>query len=109
MTKQIPTEIKVINIKNYENSDYIYIGRPSKYGNPYSSKETNIAVNVESKEESLCRYEEHIDENPKLIDDIIKEMNTGKISKLGCWCSPKKCHGDIIAKKINDRKYKSLF
>ena len=109
MSKEIPKDIKVINVKNYESTDYIYIGRPSKYGNPYSSKETNLATIVESKEESLRKYEEYIDENPNLIDSIIKEMNNDKIHKLGCWCTPGKCHGDIIIKKINDRKYTSIF
>lgn len=102
-------EIEVINIKDYEDTDYIYIGRPSKYGNPYSSKESNIAENVGSKEESIEKYEEYIDQHPEIIDSLIKELKENVVYKLGCWCKPSNCHGDVLVKKIKDRKYKSLF
>jgi len=101
-------EIKVINIKDYEDVDYIYIGRPGKYGNPFSSKKSNLAENVESKEEALNKFKKYIQNNPKIVDDLIKELKNNGVEKIGCWCAPSKCHGDILIEEINKRKYKSI-
>lgn len=100
--------LDLINIRNYEDTDYMYIGRPSKYGNPYSFKTSNLATKVESKEESLRLFREYINENPNLIDNLIKDIKEGGYTKLGCWCSPGKCHGDILIEKIKERRYKSI-
>jgi hypothetical protein len=102
-------EIEIINIKNYEDTDYVYIGRPSEYGNPYSSKESGLAENVGSKEEALNKFRDYIEDNPQVVDSLIKELKENKVTKLGCWCSPSKCHGEILVEEINKRKYKSPF
>ena len=101
--------IEVINIKDYEDTNYIYIGRPGKYGNPYSFKHSNLASKVESKEKSLELFRKYINENPQLVDDLIRDLKDSDHSQLGCWCKPGKCHGDIFLEKINDRKFKSIF
>lgn len=102
--------VVVINIKNYEDNDYIYCGRPSKWGNPYSSKESNIAQErVGSKDEAIKKYKQHILDNIHLVDELIIELKEKNLSKLGCWCSPKKCHSEILVELINERKYKSIF
>ena len=101
--------IEVINIKNYKKDDYIYVGRPSKWGNPYSSKDSKLAELVSDREESLSKYRKYIIENPSLVDELISEMNEKLITKLGCWCKPMDCHADILVELINERKYKSIF
>jgi len=80
----------------------VYIGRPSKWGNPFE-----IGKNV-SRNEVIAKYKEYLLNNPKLLADI-PELE-GKI--LGCWCKPSKCHGDILAEMANSvlkNKSRSLF
>ena len=102
-------DIKVVNIKNYEDTDYIYIGRPSKYGNPFSSKESRITDNiVGSKEEALDKFRDYINNKPEIINELIEELKNNGVYKLGCWCVPSKCHGDILVEKINEKKFKSI-
>lgn len=107
--------IELINIKNYEGTDYIYIGRgpESKYGNPYSSKKSNIAISVDTKKESVDKFREYIDDNPSIVDDLISDLLENDIRKIGCWCKNSGeiglCHGDVYIEKINERKYKSIF
>lgn len=101
--------IEVVNIKNYKSDDYIYVGRPSKWGNPYSSKDSELAERVENREESLKKYREYILNNLSLVDELIYEMNQNSITKLGCWCKPSNCHADILVELINEKKYKSIF
>jgi len=69
----------------------VYIGRPSKWGNPFNiGKDGN-------REEVIRKYEEYLLSNKKLMNDI-HELR-GKI--LGCWCAPLACHGDILNKYAN--------
>jgi cobalamin biosynthesis Mg chelatase CobN len=103
-------KIEVINIKTYESDDYVYIGRPSDFGNPYSSKEKSIAeYKVDSKKESISKYREHIIENVDILDSLISELNSKGYNKIGCFCKPSGCHGDVLKELIEERTTKSIF
>ena len=74
----------------------IYVGRPSKWGNPFSHKKGTLAKYlVSSRDEAVSKHREWITkgEGVYLLKDI-KELK-GKV--LGCWCSPKPCHAEILA------------
>lgn len=76
----------------------IYIGRPSPLGNPFSPKDgTKAKYKVSSREEAVEKYEEYLLSNIKLLS-YLRDLK-GKI--LGCFCSPLKCHGDVLAKLAN--------
>jgi hypothetical protein len=73
----------------------IYIGRGSKWGNPFSHREGTLAEHVvKSRSEAIKRYEEYLLQN----EDLMSSLHELKGKKLGCWCKPKSCHGDILAK-----------
>lgn len=66
----------------------VYIGRPSKYGNPY-------VVGVDgTRTEVIALYREYLGNNPRLVAEFKKKLK-GKV--LVCWCKPRACHGDVIA------------
>lgn len=69
----------------------IYVGRPSKWGNPFTIGKDG------TRKEVIEKYENWLLNQPNLIKDI-KELK-GKI--LACWCSPKDCHANILAKYAN--------
>lgn len=78
----------------------VYIGRPSKWGNPYThikDKETQAEFIVSSRKESIEKYREYILSKPELLNDLCEL----KGKRLGCWCKPKSCHGDILVELIN--------
>lgn len=81
----------IVNFK-HDQCD-VYIGRPSKYGNPFHCGLDG------TREEVIERYENWLQENPELIKDICRELQ-GKI--LGCWCHPLECHGDVIVRIANN-------
>ena len=77
----------------------IYIGRPSKWGNPFSHLSGTLAqYKVSSREEAVQKYEEWLLNQPELITSL-PELK-GKI--LGCWCHPKSCHGDVLSRLANN-------
>lgn len=87
---------KVVHCK-HEPYD-VYIGRPSKWGNPFSHLPSTCArYRVATREEAIKRYAEWIKTQPKLLA-MLPELR-GKV--LGCWCDPLPCHGEILLKLAN--------
>jgi uncharacterized protein YebE (UPF0316 family) len=75
----------------------VYIGRPSKWGNPYMSGRDG------TRSEVIARYEQYV-RNSDLIDQVM-ELDQ---KDLVCWCNPKACHGDVLLKLI-DEIYRESF
>jgi hypothetical protein len=88
---------KVVHCKK-ERYD-VYIGRPAKWGNPYSHKDGTLAkFKVATREDAVKKYEEYLLSNHELLNSL-HELK-GKV--LGCWCKPLSCHGDILIKHANN-------
>ena len=65
----------------------VYIGRPSIWGNPFN-------LNSESERSLVIKqYAAWIQTQPQLLARL-RELK-GKV--LGCWCSPRSCHGHVLA------------
>jgi len=86
----------VVN-KKVEEYD-VYIGRPSIWGNPYSHEEGTLAeFKVNSRKEAIEKFESYLLSNKELMAKLPELI--GK--RLGCWCKPKSCHGDILKKHVD--------
>ncbi len=71
---------RVVNVR-FEQCQ-IYIGRPSPLGNPFRGPG------------AIRLFEEHLLATPTLR----ALLPTVRDHVLGCWCKPKPCHGDVIAR-----------
>lgn len=88
---------KVVNLKS-EPFD-IFIGRPSKWGNPFTHLEHSLGeYKVESSDEAITKYKEWIRTQPELM----ASLHELKGKTLGCYCKPKRCHGDILVEMVNE-------
>ena len=77
----------------------VYIGRPSKWGNPFSHKNGTLArFKVATREEAIQRYQDWILDQPDLVEDLFEL----KDKTLGCWCKPQSCHGDVLARLADE-------
>jgi hypothetical protein len=95
----------VININSEKPYD-VYIGRPSKWGNPFSHEDDNLAqFKVATRREAVEKYEIWIRDNPLLMGDLWELEDR----VLGCWCKPKCCHGDILIKLLQEKKLEGIF
>ena len=82
-----------------EKDEYdVYIGRPSKWGNPF------VVGKDGTRKEVIEKYRAWIIDQPDLMK-ALPELE-GKV--LGCWCKPKTCHGDILADLANRSKCYNL-
>lgn len=76
----------------------VYVGRPSKWGNPFPLAR---GASNEARAKAVVQYDEWLRAQPHLMASL-HELR-GKV--LGCWCAPKACHGDVLARladEVND-------
>lgn len=81
---------KVVNLRN--EAVTVYIGRPSKWSNPY-----RIGPGT-TRAQAIEKYREYIVLRPDLLD-ALGELR-GK--NLGCWCAPLPCHGDVLVELLGE-------
>lgn len=70
----------------------VYVGRPSKWGNPFA-----IGVHG-TRDEVIEKYALWIQHQPNLLASL-SELR-GK--NLVCWCAPERCHADVLLKLANE-------
>ena len=85
--------MKILNRHNHKiPEDSIYIGRPSKWGNPYRGGIDG------TRKEVIEMYENYV-RNSNIINDLHELY--GK--DLVCSSVPLPCHGDVLIKLINEQ------
>jgi hypothetical protein len=72
----------------------VYIGRPSKWGNPFKID------SVHSRADVIELYRSWLKSNPKLLASAKVEL---KGKTLGCYCAPLPCHGDVLLEVANEQ------
>jgi len=83
---------KVINIRDKKGTpDEVYIGRGSKWGNPF------VIGKGGTRDEVIGKYREYImrTELPEQVNEL-----SGKI--LVCYCKPQSCHGDVLIELLGE-------
>ncbi|GAB2992518.1 hypothetical protein GCM10027184_53510 [Saccharothrix stipae] len=66
----------------------VYIGRPSKWGNPFKIGSDG------TREQVIDRYEQWLLKQP----DLVAALGELTDMTLGCWCAPHRCHGEVLAR-----------
>jgi len=74
---------------------YEYIGRGSYWGNPYSMYDS-----TDDRDEVIRKYRYDF-EFEKFANKKKSEVYKLMGKRLGCFCKPEACHGDILADYLN--------
>ncbi len=72
-------------------ADAVYIGRPTKWGNPF------VIGPDGTRQEVVQKYKDYILSNQSLLSQV-QELR-GK--DLICFCAPQQCHGDVLIELAN--------
>lgn len=72
---------------------YVYIARPSKWGNPF------ILYGEQFRDEVVAQYEQYLMDSPELL----AQLGELKGKNLVCYCAPKACHGDVLMRLANGK------
>ena len=96
-----------------------YIGRENILSNPYTHlpvKDTKAMFQCKTREEAIEKYDKYFDimygnniEFTKIVDEMYEKYKNGEDLFLECYCKPQPCHGDIIAKKLQQRLIKERY
>jgi hypothetical protein len=70
----------------------VYIGRPSKFGNPF------VIGRDGNRAEVIRKYEEWLLAQPALVEAARRELRG---HDLRCFCAPLACHGDVLLRVAN--------
>lgn len=84
--------------------DAVYVGRPTKWGNPFSHLSGTLAKHkVATRDEAVDAYEALLlrwfAQDPEAKQRLQAELR-GK--DLVCWCAPARCHADVLLKYANE-------
>lgn len=86
---------RVVN-KNRETFD-VYIGRGSMWGNPY-----HIDLNKgHDRKYVIARYASWLSNQLAVGNITVNDLVELNGKRLGCYCKPKACHGDVIVEAVN--------
>ena len=89
--------------------DAVYVGRPSKWGNPYriGSSKWRLGIPVGlgendkmTREECVERYKWRLFQT-ELGATLRSQLDELRGKDLVCWCAPLPCHADILLELAN--------
>lgn len=88
--------MQIVNKRTHQPTDKdLYIGRPSRFGNPFViPKDGDRAEVVEKYRHWLW---EQIKSDPNTKQELLA---LEQYDNLVCFCAPQACHGDVIIRAI---------
>ncbi len=94
VTLKMTNMTEIINIRTYKSKDYVYCGRGSIFGSPYT-----IGIDG-NRDECINKYKTWF--NFLLRDErFVKELLKLRNCKLGCFCLPYRCHCEVIKEYLD--------
>ena len=95
-----PISPKVLNKRTDKiPSDAVYVGRPSKWGNPFKMNDPLLPAGLSRlgrRKAVIAEYHLWITRQPGLMDSL-REL---KGKDLVCWCAPLPCHADVLLELV---------
>lgn len=80
----------------------VYIGRGSIFGNPmWIGEHIHQKPDPVTREEAIAWFKEYFYARLKIDHEYRKQVEALKGKRLGCFCKPKACHGDVIAEYLD--------
>ena len=89
----------------------VYIGRESPrkglkrsiWGNPYL-EDTATTIKDGTREEIIAKFKEDLFGNKGRLagKGLLARIPELRGKRMACWCSPKACHGDVLAELANN-------
>lgn len=83
-------------VNKYKEDYDVYIGRGSGFGN-------HFIIGRDGNRDQVCdKYEKYFYKRIERDPIFKKSVEDLKGKRLGCFCKPRRCHGDIIVKYLEE-------
>lgn len=93
MARELP---RVVNVRGGRQNFDVYIGRPSPWGNPFRVGRDG------TRDEVVDKYREWLLSSPA-GERLLRWLPFLEGKRLGCFCSPESCHGDVLVALFMER------
>lgn len=88
----MPRVLNERDLKGRRPTSAVYVGRPSKWGNPFQIGKDG------TREEVIAKFRTRLLSTDDMVQDAKREL-AGK--DLICWCAPLPCHADVLMEVAN--------
>ena len=90
----------VVNIRRHPNEFDVYVGRTGlgltrEFGNPFKLYKHG------TRDEVIDKFKKYFYKKLGNDKEFKKKVLELKGRRLGCFCSPRRCHADVIANYLN--------
>lgn len=97
---------RVLNkLKDKIPPDAIYVGRPSKWGNPFKLNDPLLygLPKEEKRRLVINEYRKWLLGDPSLVRECGEPPDPSELKgkDLVCWCTPLPCHADVLLELAN--------
>lgn len=96
--KIVSNRTRLVNLHTTKEGDYIFIGRPSKWGNPF------IKGRDGTRQQVCDKYDNWFRDQIRTNSTFRKEIEELKGKVLACYCVPQRCHGQTIINYLNSQE-----
>jgi uncharacterized protein DUF4326 len=91
MTYSIHKVLNAQHVGTKSAPDRMYVGRPSKWGNPF------VIGRDGTRDQVIAKYSAWIHQQPSLM----RSLGELRGKHLICWCAPARCHADVLMQLAN--------
>ena len=91
-------ETTVVNLKTCKDKDVVRIDRTTFFCNPF------VMRTETDRPEVLRKYRKYFYDRLRKDPVFRRKVLELKGKKLGCWCKPKACHGDVILEYLKQKQ-----
>lgn len=85
----------------------VYIGRAGRGQDGYLGNPFHIGQGT-SRQDAVQRFQKYFAERIEKDSEFKRRILALKGKRLGCFCKPKACHGDVIADWLNKMEQKEV-
>lgn len=91
---------ELVNVSRNGRDGVRMIDRDTKFGNPFR---LHAAGGEYTRDESVEAYRDWFTEKVESDQRFREAVEQLEGETLGCWCKPKRCHGDVILEYLRAR------
>lgn len=85
------TVVVNLSAEHGRSANFVYIGRPSIFSNPFRIGEDGTRLVV------VAKYRAYAVERMATDPEFAAAVRGLRGRRLGCYCAPGPCHGDVLA------------
>ena len=101
------TTMQTVVVTIYKEHFDVYIGRAGRGEDGYFGNPFHMGSGI-SREDAVQKFQKYFTERIQKDSEFKRRVLALTGKRLGCFCKPKPCHGDVIADWLNKKEQKEV-